>query len=241
VTQIIDSHVHIYGPPDDAEPAAFVELMRRYGIERSVAFRKVYGKPTMVGNEAIREAVERFPNELVGVVWVDAADPGACAEIDMAVTDWGFQGVKLHLEMEEPPAMAVRAACETAAGLDVPVIIHVGEEFDDLFPIAAETGATIVIAHLGTGVYNLVPQRLERAVELAEANDNVFLETSGNVFYFIERAVGRLGPERVLFGSDFPHEHPAVAARAVEILDVSDAGKRLILRENARRLFHLDG
>ncbi|MFX1520212.1 MAG: amidohydrolase, partial [Promethearchaeota archaeon] len=58
----------------------------------------------------------------------------------------------------------------------------------------------------------------------------------GNTFFFIEYAVKRLSPSKIIFGSDFPHEHPLVLVKAIELLELSNKDKNLILGENICRL-----
>lgn|GEM_PF-5813865 len=60
--------------------------------------------------------------------------------------------------------------------------------------------------------------------------DNVYLETSGNTYFFIDRAVKTLGPSKVIFGSDFPHEHPLVLVRSIELLNLSPKEKKRKLK-----------
>ena len=63
---IIDAHVHIGGPPPEAEPDEFVALIEKNDIDKAIVFRYVYGRPTLVGNQLIRSAVEKYPERLIG-------------------------------------------------------------------------------------------------------------------------------------------------------------------------------
>ena len=68
--------------------------------------------------------------------------------------------------------------------------------------------------------------------------ENVYVTTSGN---FLDSALVsvlmELGPERVLFGSDYPWESLAKAVAFVDAAPISDADRRKIWAENALRLF----
>jgi hypothetical protein len=67
--------------------------------------------------------------------------------------------------------------------------------------------------------------------------ENVYVTTSGN---FLDSALvsvlAELGEDRVLFGSDYPWESLAKAVTFVEQAPISDAQRRKLYSENARRL-----
>ncbi len=56
----------------------------------------------------------------------------------------------------------------------------------------------------------------------------------------LERAVGILGAERVLFGVDFWFWDPAAGLARVRDADIPEQARRLILGENARSLLRVD-
>jgi predicted TIM-barrel fold metal-dependent hydrolase len=68
--------------------------------------------------------------------------------------------------------------------------------------------------------------------------ENVYVTTSGN---FLDSALVsvlmELGPERVLFGSDYPWESLAKAVEFVERAPISDADRSKLYSENALQLF----
>jgi predicted TIM-barrel fold metal-dependent hydrolase len=51
--------------------------------------------------------------------------------------------------------------------------------------------------------------------------------------------VSEIGAERLLFGTDAPFYHTTMQWIRIETADISDGAKRLILRENALKFFHL--
>jgi len=65
---IIDAHVHVGMPPEEADPDNYIKLMNRSGIDKSVICRFVPGKPTIVGNELIFSALKKYPDQFVGFV-----------------------------------------------------------------------------------------------------------------------------------------------------------------------------
>ncbi len=56
----------------------------------------------------------------------------------------------------------------------------------------------------------------------------------------IEWAADEVGPERILFGTDTPVYDVAMQRARINNAEISDQAKRLILRENALKLFDLD-
>jgi hypothetical protein len=45
---IIDAHVHVGGPPPEAEPSNFVKLMNKSEIDKSIISRYIPGKSTLI-------------------------------------------------------------------------------------------------------------------------------------------------------------------------------------------------
>ena len=73
---------------------------------------------------------------------------------------------------------------------------------------------------------------------MAERNANVYLETSGMPMPTkIREAVERVGPERVLFGSDIPFHHPKIEIDRVRLAGLAAEVEQRVLSTNARALF----
>jgi len=80
------------------------------------------------------------------------------------------------------------------------------------------------------------------AIDVAARNPNVFLETSGMPMHAkIVEAVERVGPDRVLYGSDAPFHHPAVELTKVRVSGLPQDLADRVLGENGRRLFFGEG
>lgn len=146
--------------------------------------------------------------------------------------------MKLHLEMNPSPLSKLREVFKEAERLSIPICVHIGEDFACIDTLSQEFKVPIIIAYLGTGVYRLETERLKKAIELAK-HDNVFLETSGNTFPFVDYAVKCSGPSKVILGSDFPHEHPLVSVKIVQLLELSAYDKELILGRNIKKLLRI--
>jgi hypothetical protein len=78
---------------------------------------------------------------------------------------------------------------------------------------------------------------VEEAIAVAEAHENIYLETSAMPYPpFIHTAVERVGPRRVLFGSDGPGCNPALELAKVRQAGLSADDEAMVLGGNAARL-----
>ncbi|MEB3825412.1 MAG: amidohydrolase family protein [Desulfurococcales archaeon] len=112
---------------------------------------------------------------------------------------------------------------------------HVAREFPDL---------DIVIAHLGS--YSLLQPGIyfHESIEIGRKYGNIYFDTSAVDSYFIEKAVKKLGSDKLLFGSDHPYMVGLSLRDLVsEIirLPIDYPDKIRIVRENAVRLLGSHG
>jgi predicted TIM-barrel fold metal-dependent hydrolase len=235
---IIDSHVHIGGPPDEAEPDKFVQLMEKSKIDKAVIFRYLYNQPTSASNKFIQRVAEKYPNHFIGFAWINPNETNAAKEVRTAVNEWNLKGLKLHLEMHPSSISKLREVFAEAENLSIPICVHLGEDFSCIEKLSQEYKVPVIVAHLGTGVYRLEIERLKKAIVLAK-RENVCLETSGNTYPFVNYAVDSLGASKVILGSDFPHEHPLVSVQIVQLLDLSAYDKEVILGLNIRKILKI--
>ena len=88
----IDAHSHVgyFGGWSDVgiTPEELVAQMDEYNIEKTVV-------STFPIKESI-EAVDKYPDKLIGAAWVNPMEPDAVAVIRDAVENHGFKAIKLH-------------------------------------------------------------------------------------------------------------------------------------------------
>jgi len=65
---------------------------------------------------------------------------------------------------------------------------------------------------------------------------NIVAETSGCLTVVARLAIERLGPDRVLFGTEYPLQHPSVELAKFAALDLSPEVWHRIAWRNAHRL-----
>jgi len=106
-------------------------------------------------------------------------------------------------------------------------------------------GLHLVIAHMGNGLF-------EESMEVAGKYPNIFFDTSalipgdkngepleGHSSLSNEEAVElirKIGVDRVMFGSDYPWYHPLWDLKRFLRLEFSDAEKKALLVDNAKRI-----
>lgn len=235
---LIDSHVHIGAPPKEADPRNFVKLMKKSHIDKAVIFRYYYDKPTKFSNQYTSLVVKQYPKYFIGFAWVNPNDTTAEKEIETSILKWNLKGVKLHLEMHPTPTEKLQKIFNIAEKHNIPICTHLGNDFDQIESLSKEYKTKIIIAHLGTGVYCLDINRLKKAIKLAK-NKNVYLETSGNTYPLVDYAIKEIGSKKIVLGSDFPHEHPLISVKIIELLNISNQDKELILHKNISKILEI--
>lgn len=160
-------------------------------------------------NDAIALAAGQYPERVIGFAHVSPTlgEKDAVDELERAVVDLGLRGLG---EFDQKVGgfwldlNTVGPLLKKASELAVPVNIHSGDPLStpDRIGFLAQRfpDLTFIMAHMGMYYY------WREALEVAQFNNNVILETSG--FYnrpdVIIMAVERVGPERIVMGSDGP-------------------------------------
>ena len=254
MTDAIDAHAHLgsgFRPwRTDDLAADLVSTAADSGIGRTLVStlgtRSLLAHPgpddLRAANELTAAAVARFPDRLAGVVYLSPEHPRASLdELDRHVAGGPFVGVKLWIAMRADDVRLdplVARMCE----LGVPLLQHAWYKTVDGTPdestpadVASlarrHPSLRIQMAHLGgagkRGVADIAP------------HPNIVVDTSGGdpVLGEVDHAVAELGAERVVFGSDAPIRDPATALAKVLGSQLSERDRRLVLRENALRLY----
>lgn len=145
----------------------------------------------------------------------------------------GFAGVKLLPHLDGLPDDDVLDEIE-ARGLPTLVHggVHVPADWIEQRLLSRLRTAPLIVGHLGS--YPGSEPHLRAAVRLAARRDNVWVETSGAwMASFVAHAVAAV-PRKVLFGSDAPLAHPAVAWSHVASVVDDPHLLAAVARDNAR-------
>jgi predicted TIM-barrel fold metal-dependent hydrolase len=166
----------------------------------------------------------------------------ALQEIRQAATEWGMRVLKImpaiyQVHMTGPLASTLMS---TARELGLVVNIHSGSEISHPLGIGALArrfpDVTVLMDHMGYREWT------SDAIEAARDNPNLYLGTTIAAFETstIERAIRELGPERVVYGSNWPNVYSDLAVEAIRRAKFGQAVEELILGGNLARILKLD-
>ena len=154
-------------------------------------------------------------------------------------------GIKIHPEEHGYKITEHgKAIFEFAATHNAIIETHSGEEnslpadfvkFANDFP-----EVTLILSHLGCG-WDDDPSYQVRAIQQSR-HGNVYTDTSSasNIRPGqIEWAVGEIGAEKIMYGTDSPCYFAPMQRARVDCAEISDEDKKMILCDNAIKLFNL--
>jgi len=156
-------------------------------------------------------------------------------------------GIKIHPEEHQYEITKHGGKLfDFAAEHDAVVLAHTGDPFSwpaDFLPFINEhENVRLILAHLGNGGSAAGDPTLQvRAIQAARY-DNVYVDTSSSrsiLNGLLEWAVGEIGRDRILYGTDSPLYSAAMQRARVDQADISDDAKHCILYRNAENLLGL--
>lgn len=183
------------------DPQRILSRMDAAGVDMAM----VCSLAQRIENDFLVDLVGRYPDRLIGFGQVRPQDDDALDDIERFAAA-GLRGLKLHPSLHGYHVAdhgLLDPVFDVCARLGLPVLINA---LDDAFcaPLAVEEIARghpdvpTIIAHMGA-VWN-VPE----AIIVAERQPHVYLETSATLIADVRRAYARLGPEKILLGSEWP-------------------------------------
>ncbi|MFH1136923.1 MAG: amidohydrolase family protein [Pseudomonadota bacterium] len=206
-------------------------------------------------NDYLLEAQARFPHRLLGLACFDPRQAWGPAEAERTL-DQGLRGLgELAIYGAGFDAEALARLADLGAlcrDRNVPLLLHVNEPIGHQYPgkaplslreiyaaVKALQGVDLILAHWGGGLffYNTLKK------EVPEALSRVFYDTAASPFLYrpwiYDLAVRIVGPDKVLFGSDFPLIRPARYFKEMAGAGLRDEWAGAIKGEAARRLLRL--
>jgi predicted TIM-barrel fold metal-dependent hydrolase len=230
-----DPYTWLEGPIDVPH---LLGVMDRYNIDRAIVMAPTEQFPK---NQELAASIKGQPRLLSFAVVNPFSEGDGAVELRRAVLEWGMHGLKLMplrhgYEIDGDAALTVMRA---AAELGVPVSIHSGAaQFCLPWQIArlARKFPTVpvIMDHMGWRYY------VDGAIDVAMEQPNIFLETAlVGMPGYIRMAVDKVGPERVIYGSDYPTGHPSSMLANVEAANLKPADKELVLGGNLARILRL--
>jgi predicted TIM-barrel fold metal-dependent hydrolase len=203
-------------------------------------------------NDVILEAMHRWPRFLIGFCAVHPLAPGAVREVERCLAA-GFRGVgELAWYLEDLGAELshiLAPFAELCQHYRVPLLLHTNDPFGPAYPgktaislaeiyqaIRAFPEVTWILGHWGGGLpfYGLVKK------EVPETFRNVYFDTAASPFLYrpeiYRLGAEMVGPEKILFGSDYPLIPPSRYLAEIEAAGLPDDWKELILGKNLAKL-----
>jgi 2-pyrone-4,6-dicarboxylate lactonase len=259
-----DSHCHVFGPadvfpyapnrsytPEDAPKAALAALHDRLGVDRAVI---VQASCHGADNRAMLDAIASRPGHYRGVAIVNAGFSDADYE---ALHRGGVRGVRFNFVKHlggAPDLRVFDAVVDRVRHLGWHVVLHV--DAPDIVPLSAmirRLPLPFVIDHMGRvpAEAGVAQAPLAALLELARL-DHCWIKLCGSERISappyrdavpIARTILEAIPDRVLWGSDFPHPnltHDVDEADLVDLVPAFAAGetaRRKLLVDNPARLY----
>jgi len=211
----------------DTSGEKHLEQMEKAGIDRSAIFLfdtgLFTGEPEVSiqeQNKALFEFAKRYPDKFIPFANIDPRRPGAIEFVKRCVEEWGAKGFKLHpsagFNPEESETMRL---IEAIAVYRIPVITHSGHSPNPTSskycdPIYLDKmllefpEVDVIAAHMSLGYrQQLCSFAMNRPNLYTEISMSQFIARRIDYSAFaraIREAINAFGPERVLFGTDYP-------------------------------------
>lgn len=235
---------------------ALLAFLFKRGVRHIVALQYAH-KPGIARelNRYLAGLVRRY-SAVTGLATVFPGEAGTREILETAFND-GLKGVKLHshvqcFRMDSPGMHAVYRICSERG---LPLVIHAGREPKspayacDPYEIChwtfvervleAYPELKLVVPHLGADEFDAYRRLQERF-------DHLWLDTTMMLADYLPVEyppdIGRLRPERLMFGTDFPNIPYAWdrELRRIDDLGLPDESRRWILADTARALYEID-
>jgi hypothetical protein len=231
-----------------------IRSMDEQGVDKSVVFGFPWKNSDIFReeNDYILNAVERYPDRLIGLCCLDPFNKFAINEV-MRCLKQGLSGIGelafYESGIDETVLDKLAPLFEICREKNLPALIHTNEPVGHVYP--GKTPNTliqiyrlvkrfpenkIVLAHWGGGIflYNILKK------EVKESLKNVYFDTAASPFLYdpgiYRLAIKLAGKNKILFGSDFPLIKPTRYFNEMRKAGLSGAEMDSICGKNAATL-----
>jgi predicted TIM-barrel fold metal-dependent hydrolase len=233
-----------------------ITSMDDHNIDISVILNINWASPDLCHetNDYILESTARYPDRLIGFCMVvpDSHDT-ALKELELCIRN-GIKGVG---EIRPPRELLNNIALidhviKYIEKNNLILLTHASEPIGHLYPGKGDatpealyalinhfSDLKLVCAHWGGGLpfYALMP-------EVKSSFENVFFDSAASPYLYNSRVYDQVmqlvGPEKVLFGTDYPLLSPKRFLNEIESLRFSEEVKNRLFFENARSLLEIE-
>ena len=236
-----------------------IASMDEQGVTRSVVFGFPWRKAENfhLNNDYVLEAASRFPRRLIPFCCLEAGHPRASEELErcLALGAKGLGELAFYAQgLDQNVLRAMVPLAGLCASAGVPVLLHTNEPIGHLYPgkspmnlaqiyelIRSFPETKWILAHGGGGLpfFGFLKK------EVPEVLANCWFDTAAFPFLYrpeVLPAMARaVGPEKMLFGSDYPLLPPSRYRRDFERSGLSETELAGLFGQNAAALLSLEG
>jgi uncharacterized protein len=234
-----------------------VAMMDQHGVDKSVIFGFPWRSADYfkLNNDYILEAVNRYPDRIIGFCCMDPLHPGAADEVERCLAA-GLSGVGelafYTSGIDDTCVKSLEPIMASAETFDRPVMLHTNEPVGHQYPgkspntlaqiytvVQMFRNNRIILAHWGGGIflYALLKK------EVRETLDNVWFDTAASPYLYqpqiYQLALSLAGPEKILLGSDFPLLKPGRYLKEMEAAALSEVERAAVCGLNAAKILNL--
>ncbi len=239
----------------------YLAKMDRAGIERSLLIAVRAGDLNVRGSfevpyDYVGEVCEQHPDRFSGLAGVDTTrGMEGLRDLEFAVKELGFVGAHWypHWFGMPPNAAQIYPYYAKCCELDIPIMMQVGHNLvysrERRLP---SVGRPILLDQVAIdfpdlkliGIHVGIPWT-DEMISMCWKHENVY--TAGDAYaprYWPPQYVhyaNSYGRHKVLFGTDWPVIDPERAVTEVDGLELQAEAKRMLMRDNALRVFKLPG
>jgi uncharacterized protein len=234
-----------------------VAVMDEQGVDRAVVFGFPWKHMDHIreNNDYVVEALRKFPDRLIGFCCVDPSQNTAVDEVRRCL-EAGCTGVGelafYEKGLDKAAVDALDPIMSVCREKNCLALIHTNEPVGHVYPGKASMTLSqiytmiqrfsenrIVLAHWGGGIffYHLMKKQVK------ESFRNVWFDTAASPFLYdagiYKTAVDIIGPDKILFGTDYPLLPPSRYFKEIKAAGLSDDQIERICGGNAKKLLDL--
>ena len=252
-SQVFDAHLHC--PSDESGQVwqwypitrtfpEFVQYLDRTGVQRGIinSVRCQLAKSPaefIAGNREVARYVAKYKGRFLGACVVNPLFiDESLREIENCRKQLGFVWVGELCNYTVPYRYTIKEFDLLVQHVEkLNMVLDVHTELEEMeYIIQKYPKATVVFPHFGDSHEY---EHIFKRIDLVAQHQNCYIDTSGyghDRVGMFEYAVKTIGPERVLFGSDFSINDPSTVIARVQNAFLTEEQKRKILAENLQAL-----
>lgn len=251
---VIDAHIHLtesgrwFNTNHNAHLMHYIKLIEHSRIEKALIL-PIF---PYISNRFVFRVCSMNPDKFFGFASVDPLRSDAPTTLKKEIEDFDLKGLKLHPRLQKFELLDpnVLSTIEMASYLEVPVLIDTWFEYEAIYAkfvtsikevVRQFPDLKLILPHLGGPAPNTFFD-----------NDNISLDLSfilsriesNKAAAYVEQLIKRIGPSRLIYGSDFPEMNPITYLNSAEALldnlNLSSAVRDKIFKSNILELCNIE-